>query len=114
MVVIVDKYVDFILVGDSFGMVMYGMESMVGVLLDLMIMYGKVVVCGIQCVLIVVDMFFGIYEESLNVVFCNVVWIMKEIGCGVVKFEGGKCMVEIIWFLIECGIFVMVYIGLIL
>ena len=35
---IVDKYADFILVGDSLGMVMHGMESTVGVPLDLMIM----------------------------------------------------------------------------
>ena len=41
---IVDKYADFILVGDSLGMVMHGMETTVGVPLDLMIMHGKAAV----------------------------------------------------------------------
>ena len=40
---IVDRYADFILVGDSLGMVMHGMESTLGVPLDLMIMHGKAV-----------------------------------------------------------------------
>ena len=38
---IVDGHADFILVGDSLGMVMHGMETTVGVPLDLMIMHGK-------------------------------------------------------------------------
>src|SRR5690625_778668 len=45
---IVDKYADCILVGDSLGMVMHGMESTVRVPLDLMIMHGKAVVRGTE------------------------------------------------------------------
>ena len=52
---IVDKYADFILVGDSLGMVMHGMDSTIGVPLDLMIMHGKAVVRGTQRALIVVE-----------------------------------------------------------
>ena len=59
---IVDRYADFILVGDSLGMVMHGMESTLGVPLDLMIMHGKAVVTGTKRALIVVDMPFGTYE----------------------------------------------------
>ena len=51
---IVDRYADFILVGDSLGMVMHGMESTLGVPLDLMIMHGKAVVTGTKRALIVV------------------------------------------------------------
>ena len=61
---IVDRYADFILVGDSLGMVMHGMDSTLGVPLDLMIMHGKAVVTGTKRALIVVDMPFGTYEES--------------------------------------------------
>ena len=68
---IVYKYADFILVGDSLGMVMHGMETTVGVPLDLMIMHGKAVVRGTQRALIVVDMPFGTYEESPNMAFRN-------------------------------------------
>ncbi|MEY8880342.1 3-methyl-2-oxobutanoate hydroxymethyltransferase [Donghicola sp. XS_ASV15] len=109
---IVDKHADFILVGDSLGMVMHGMESTVGVPLDLMIMHGKAVVRGTQKALIVVDMPFGTYEESPNIAFRNAARIMKETGCGAVKLEGGKRMAETIRFLTERGIPVMAHIGL--
>ncbi|WP_162654619.1 3-methyl-2-oxobutanoate hydroxymethyltransferase [Lentilitoribacter sp. Alg239-R112] len=109
---IVDKYADFILVGDSLGMVMHGMDSTVGVPLDLMIMHGKAVVRGTEQALIVVDMPFGSYEESPNVAFRNAAKIMKETGCGAIKIEGGARMAETIRFLVERGIPVMAHIGL--
>lgn len=109
---IVDKYADFILVGDSLGMVMHGMESTVGVPLDLMIMHGKAVVRGTKKALIVVDMPFGTYEESPNVAFRNAAKIMKETGCGAVKLEGGERMAETVHFLTQRGIPVMAHTGL--
>ncbi len=109
---IVDKYADFILVGDSLGMVMHGMETTVGVPLDLMIMHGRAVVRGTKQALIVVDMPFGTYEESPNMAFRNAAKIMKETGCGAVKLEGGKRMAETIRFLVERGIPVMAHTGL--
>jgi len=109
---IVDKYADVILVGDSLGMVMHGMESTVGVPLDLMIMHGKAVVRGTQRALIVVDMPFGSYEESPNVAFRNAAKIMKETQCGAVKLEGGTRMAETIRFLTERGVPTMAHIGL--
>lgn len=109
---IVDRYADFILVGDSLGMVMHGMDSTVGVPLDLMIMHGKAVVRGTARALIVVDMPFGTYEESPNMAFRNAARIMKETGCGAVKLEGGARMADTIRFLSERGIPVMAHIGL--
>ncbi len=109
---IVDKYADFILVGDSLGMVMHGMESTIGVTLDLMITHGAAVVRGTQKALVVVDMPFGTYEESPAVAFRNAVRVMKETGCGAVKLEGGARMAETIRFLTERGIPVMAHIGL--
>jgi len=109
---IVDKYADFILVGDSLGMVMHGMDSTIGVPLDLMIMHGKAVVRGTQRALIVVDMPFGTYEESPQMAFRNAAKIMKETACGAVKLEGGARMAETIRFLSERGIPVMAHIGL--
>lgn len=109
---IVDKYADFILVGDSLGMVMHGMETTVGVPLDLMIVHGRAVVRGTKRALIVVDMPFGSYEESPNVAFRNAAMVMKETGCGAVKIEGGARMAETIRFLSDRGIPVMAHIGL--
>lgn len=109
---LVDRYADFILVGDSLGMVMHGMESTVGVSLDLMIMHGKAVVRGTRQALIVVDMPFGTYEESPSEAFRNAARVMKETQCGAVKLEGGQRMAETINFLTERGIPVMAHIGL--
>ncbi len=109
---IVDKHADLILVGDSLGMVMHGMESTVGVPLELMIMHGKAVVRGTGRALIVVDMPFGTYEESPNMAFRNAALIMKETQCGAIKLEGGARMAETIRFLTERGIPVMAHIGL--
>lgn len=109
---IVDRHADFILVGDSLGMVMHGMETTVGVPLDLMIMHGKAVVRGTQRALIVVDMPFGTYEESPSVAFRNAARVMKETGCGAVKLEGGTRMAETIRFLTERGVPVMAHTGL--
>ncbi|MGR3466804.1 MAG: 3-methyl-2-oxobutanoate hydroxymethyltransferase, partial [Shimia sp.] len=109
---IVDQHADFILVGDSLGMVMHGMETTVGVPLDLMIMHGKAVVRGTRKALIVVDMPFGTYEESPAIAFRNAARILKETGCGAVKLEGGARMAETIRFLVARGIPVMGHIGL--
>lgn len=109
---IVDEHADLILVGDSLGMVMHGMESTLGVSLDLMIMHGQAVVRGTKRALITVDLPFGSYEESPSIAFRNAARVMKETGCGAVKLEGGRRMAETIHFLTERGIPVMAHIGL--
>ncbi|NAZ35955.1 3-methyl-2-oxobutanoate hydroxymethyltransferase [Rubellimicrobium sp. CFH 75288] len=109
---IVDRHAEVILVGDSLGMVMHGMETTVGVPLDLMVMHGKAVVRGTRRALVVVDMPFGSYEESPSVAFRNAARVMKETGCGAVKLEGGARMGETIRFLTERGVPVMAHIGL--
>jgi len=109
---IADKYCDFLLVGDSLGMVMHGFETTVPVTLDLMIMHGKAVVRGARRALVVVDMPFGSYEESPEVAFRNAARVMKETDCGAVKLEGGRRMGETINYLVERGIPVMGHIGL--
>jgi 3-methyl-2-oxobutanoate hydroxymethyltransferase len=109
---IADKHVDFLLVGDSLGMVMHGYETTVPVPLELMITHGRAVVRGAKRALVVVDMPFGSYEESPPVAFRNAARVLKETGCGAVKLEGGKTMAETIRYLVERGIPVMAHIGL--
>jgi len=109
---IADKYVDFLLVGDSLGMVMHGFESTLPVPLDLMIMHGRAVMRGAKRALVVVDMPFGSYEESPAHAFHNAAKVIKETQCGAIKLEGGRRMAETIRFLTERGIPVMAHIGL--
>jgi len=109
---IADRYCDFLLVGDSLGMVMHGFETTVPVPLELMITHGRAVVRGAKRALVVVDMPFGSYEESPSMAFRNAARIMKETDCGAVKIEGGRRMAETIRYLVERGIPVMAHIGL--
>lgn len=109
---IVDKYCDLILVGDSLGMVMHGMETTVGVTLDMMILQGRAVMRGSQRALVVVDMPFGSYEASKEQAFMSAVRVLKETGCGAIKLEGGRRMAETIQFMVERGVPVMAHVGL--
>jgi 3-methyl-2-oxobutanoate hydroxymethyltransferase len=61
---LLDNYVDIMLVGDTLGMVIHGMETTLGVTLDLMILHAKAVMRSAKRALVVVDMPFGSYEES--------------------------------------------------
>src|SRR4051794_5586120 len=109
---VVDKHCDVILVGDSLGMVMHGMETTVGVTLDMMILQGRAVMRGSQRALVVVDMPFGSYEASKEQAFMSAVRVLKETGCGAIKLEGGIRMAETIGFLVERGVPVMAHVGL--
>jgi 3-methyl-2-oxobutanoate hydroxymethyltransferase len=109
---IADPFVDFLLVGDSLGMVMHGFESTIPVPLDLMIMHGRAVMRGSRRALVVVDMPFGSYEESPAVAFRNAARVLKETDCGAIKLEGGRRMGETIRYLVERGVPVMAHIGL--
>ena len=109
---IADAHCDFLLVGDSLGMVMHGYETTVPVPLELMIMHGRAVVRGAKRALVVVDMPFGTYEESPSIAFRNAARVMKETDCGAVKLEGGRRMAETIRYLVDRGIPVMAHIGL--
>src|SRR6201994_3937426 len=89
---LLDKHCDVILVGDSLGMVMHGMESTLPVTLDMMILQGRAVMRGSQRALVVVDMPFGSYEASKEQAFHSAVRILKETHCGAIKLEGGERM----------------------
>ena len=109
---IIDPFVDFMLVGDSLGMVMHGMETTIPVTLDMMILQGQAVMRGSKRALVVVDLPFGSYEESPAAAFRSAVRVMKETGCGAVKMEGGRQMAETVRFLVDRGVPVMGHVGL--
>ncbi|MBU6471905.1 MAG: 3-methyl-2-oxobutanoate hydroxymethyltransferase [Alphaproteobacteria bacterium] len=109
---LLDSHVDLMLVGDSLGNVMHGLESPIPVTLDMMIVAGKAVMRGSHHALVVVDMPFGTYEESPQIAFRNAVQVMKETGCQAVKLEGGTRIAETVHYLSERGIPVMSHIGL--
>jgi 3-methyl-2-oxobutanoate hydroxymethyltransferase len=107
-----DQHCDSILVGDSLGMVMHGLETTVPVTLDMMILQGLAVMRGSRRALVVVDMPFGSYEASREQAFHSAARVLKETGCGAIKLEGGVRMAETIAFLVQRGIPVMGHVGL--
>ena len=109
---IADEACDFILVGDSLGMVLYGMESTVGVTVDMMVAHGRAVVRASRRACIVVDLPFGSYEQSPAQAFGTAARIVAETGCAAVKLEGGQEMAETIDFLTARGVPVLGHVGL--
>ena len=109
---IVDRHCDFILVGDSLGMTVYGLPSTVGVTLEMMIAHGQAVVRHSERALVVVDLPFGAYEESPEQAFRSAAHVMKETGCGAIKLEGGAHMAETVAVLAARGVPVLAHVGL--
>ena len=112
MAALMDEHCDFVLVGDSVGMVLHGLPSTLGVTMDMMIMHGQAVSRGLSKAMMVIDMPFGSYEESPAQAFRNAARLMSETKAGAVKLEGGVHMAETIRFLVDRGIPVMAHIGL--
>ncbi|HQS49357.1 MAG: 3-methyl-2-oxobutanoate hydroxymethyltransferase [Rhizobiales bacterium 24-66-13] len=109
---LLDRHVDVILVGDSLGMVMHGLETTVPVTVEMMIVHGRAVVRGTKRALIVVDLPFGSYEASPVEAFHTAARVLKETGAGAVKLEGGVRMAETVRFLVDRGVPVMGHVGL--
>ncbi|MCY0146913.1 3-methyl-2-oxobutanoate hydroxymethyltransferase [Hoeflea sp. G2-23] len=107
-----DAIVDFILVGDSLAMTIYGEDSTVGVDLDTMIRHGRAVVRATSHACVVVDLPFGDYQASPEQAFMSAARILRETGCDAVKLEGGIEMAETVAFLSARGVPVMGHIGL--
>lgn len=112
MAQMMDAHCDFVLVGDSVGMVLHGLPSTLGVTMDMMIMHGQAVARGLTSAMMVIDMPFGSYEESPQQAFRNAARLMSETSAGAVKLEGGVNMAPTIAFLVARGIPVMAHIGL--
>lgn len=107
-----DRHCDLVLVGDSVGMVLHGLQSTLDVTLEMMILHGRAVRRGVERALMVVDLPFGTYEESPEQAIRSAVRVMSETGCSAVKLEGGAVMANTIRFLVDRGIPVMAHIGL--
>ena len=111
MAEIIDKYCDIILVGDSVGMVLYGMKTTRRVKIETMILHGIAVKSSAKRSLVVVDMPYKTYPNKF-IAYKNVKKVMKSTKCDAVKLEGGKKIVSIIKYLTKKGIPVMGHIGL--
>ena len=108
---IADKYCDIILVGDSLGMVLYGMKSTKEVKIETMILHGKTVKNSTKKSLVVFDMPYKTYTNKF-IAYKNAKKVIKLTKCDAIKLEGGKKIVKIIRYLTKRGISVMGHVGL--
>ena len=108
---IVDKYCDIILVGDSLGMVLYGMKTTREVKIENMILHGKTVKTFAKKSLVVFDMPHRTYTNK-SIAYKNAKKVIKLTRCDAIKLEGGKKVAKIIKYLVNKGIPVMGHVGL--
>ncbi|MCY9015131.1 3-methyl-2-oxobutanoate hydroxymethyltransferase [Bacillus inaquosorum] len=104
--------VDMILVGDSLGMVVLGLDSTVGVTVADMIHHTKAVKRGAPDTFIVTDMPFMSYHLSKEDTLKNAAAIVQESGADALKLEGGEGVFESIRALTLGGIPVVSHLGL--
>ncbi|MGK9266357.1 3-methyl-2-oxobutanoate hydroxymethyltransferase [Bacillus inaquosorum] len=104
--------VDMILVGDSLGMVVLGLDSTVGVTVADMIHHTKAVKRGAPNSFIVTDMPFMSYHLSKEDTLKNAAAIVQESGADALKLEGGEGVFESIRALTLGGIPVVSHLGL--
>jgi len=108
---IADKYCDIILVGDSLGMVLFGMKNTRGVKIETMILHAKSVKEATKKSLVVFDMPYKTYTNKF-LAYKNAKKAVKLTKCDAVKLEGGKKIINTIKFLVKKGIPVLGHIGL--
>ncbi len=104
--------VDVVLVGDSVGSVVLGYKNTIPVTMDEMIHHTKAVSRALETPLIVGDMPFMSYQQSIEEAVKNAGRFLKEGGAEAVKLEGGKVFSNTIKAIVSSGIPVMGHIGL--
>lgn len=103
--------VDVVLVGDSLGMVIQGLDTTLPVTMDDMVYHARAVARGLQRALLIVDMPF-LSDASVEQTVANAGRLMKQAGASMVKLEGGADQRERVATLTRLGIPVCAHLGL--
>jgi len=104
--------IDAILVGDSLGMVVQGLENTLPVTMDEMIYHTKMVSRAVKNAMVIGDMPFMSYQASVEDAVRNAGRFLKEAGAEAIKIEGGAEVAEHIKAIAKSDIPVMAHIGL--
>ena len=104
--------VEVVLVGDSLGQVVLGLDSTLPVTLDDMIHHARAVRRGVERALLVVDLPFLTYHVSREDTLRNAGRVMRETEANAVKLEGGSPeTAAMVRALVDAGIPVMGHLG---
>ena len=104
--------INAILVGDSLGNVMLGLEDTLSVTMEDMITCGHAVARGCHDTMVVIDMPFLSYQVSVEDAVRNAGRLMKEGRANAVKLEGGQPVCPQIKAMTSAGIPVMAHLGM--
>jgi len=104
--------VDLLLVGDSLGHVILGLDSTIPVTVDQIVHHTRAVAQGATRALVVADMPFLTYQISPADAMRNAARLFQEGGSAAVKLEGGRAVADTVRRLTTAGVPVMGHIGL--
>src|SRR5512139_383058 len=104
--------VDLILVGDSLGMVVQGLDNTLPVTMDEMVYHCRMVARARRRALLVGDLPFLSYQVSIPEAVANAGRLIKDGAAEAVKLEGGVSVAETIRAIANVDIPVMGHIGL--
>jgi 3-methyl-2-oxobutanoate hydroxymethyltransferase len=104
--------IDALLVGDSLGNVILGMDTTIPVTLDAMVHHTQAVTRGAKHALVVADMPFLTYQVTTEEAMRNAARLFQEGGAAAVKLEGGRAVAETVRRITSAGLPVMGHVGL--
>jgi 3-methyl-2-oxobutanoate hydroxymethyltransferase len=104
--------VDILLVGDSLGNVILGLDTTIPVTLDAIVHHTRAVTQGASRPLVVADMPFLTYQVSTKQAMRNAARLFQEGGAAAVKLEGGRAVADTVRRLVDAGLPVMGHVGL--
>jgi 3-methyl-2-oxobutanoate hydroxymethyltransferase len=104
--------IDVLLVGDSLGHVILGLETTIPVTLEAIIHHTQAVTRGAERALVVADMPFLSYQIAPEQAMRNAARLFQEGGAAAVKLEGGRAVAQTIQKLTAAGLPVMGHVGL--
>jgi len=104
--------IDVLLVGDSVGNTVQGLETTLPVTLDEIIYHGRMVSRACRRALVVGDMPFGSYQVGPEDAVRSAIRLVKEAGMAAVKLEGGLHVKASIERIVRAEIPVMGHVGL--
>src|SRR5947208_10313655 len=104
--------IDVLLVGDSLGQVILGLDTTIPVTLDAVIHHTRAVARGACRALVVADVPFLTYQVSAEEALRNAARLFQEGGAAAVKLEGGRSVADAVRRLTAAGLPVMGHVGL--
>lgn len=107
-----DAGIPALLVGDSAAQVVYGYDTTLPVTVDELIPLVRAVVRGSTRAMVIADLPFGSYQQSVEQALDTASRFMKEAGAHAVKLEGGARVLPQVEALVNAGIPVMAHLGL--